>query len=262
MTIVDAVIMGIVEGLTEFLPVSSTGHLILVGHLLSQTGPKAATFEIFIQLGAILAVVWAFRLRLLRLARALPDDPGARRFVMNVGLAFVPAAVVGLAAGDAIKAHLFSPLTVAGALIVGGMAMYLIEWFLPERPRQVTEATSTKQALGVGVAQVAALFPGVSRAAATIMGGMLFGLDRRAATEFSFYLALPTLGAATVYDLLRNLHTLDAGDVGPFAVGLLTSFLVALLVIELFLKYVRTHDFRPLAVYRMVVGGVVLWAFW
>jgi len=251
-------ILGIVEGLTEFLPVSSTGHLILVGHLLQFTGDKAETFEIFIQLGAILAVAWEFRTQLLNLLGRMGTDSTARGFLFNVGLAFIPAAVVGVLAGDAIKAYLFSPFTVALALIVGGIAMYLIETFLPPRAAMLTEAISRRQALGVGLAQITALFPGISRSASTIMGGMLIGLDRRAATEFSFYLALPTLGAATVYDLLKNLEHLSQEDVLPFGLGLVVSFISALLVIRVFLRYVRTHDFRPLALYRIGLGLLVL----
>ncbi len=261
MSILGAIILGIVEGLTEFLPVSSTGHLILAGHLLSFTGPDAATFEIFIQPGAILAVVWDFRNSIIELGRKIRSHRDARGFVINVGLAFLPAACVGLLVGDLVKQYLFAPLTVAGALVAGGVAMYAIEVKLPVRPPGPPERITTRQAIGVGVAQIAALFPGVSRSAATIMGGMLFGLDRRAATEFSFYLAIPTLGAATIYDLLHNLDALDTTDILPFSVGLVTSFVVALLVIRLFLKYVRTHDFRPLAVYRIIAGVVVLWVF-
>ncbi|MBI2568938.1 MAG: undecaprenyl-diphosphate phosphatase [Candidatus Schekmanbacteria bacterium] len=252
------IVLGIVEGLTEFLPISSTGHLILAGHLLSFTGPRADTFEIFIQLGAILAVAWEFRASLWDLGRRQRRDAGARAFVANVALAFMPAAVVGLAAGSAIKAQLFGPATVATALIAGGVAIWLIETWIPERTPVDVEKLTWRQALGVGLAQIAALCPGVSRSAATIMGGMICGLDRRAATEFSFFLALPTLGAATVYDLLKSLDILSRADIAPFALGLLASFVSALLVIRGFLRYVRTHDFRPFAIYRVVLGLLVL----
>jgi len=258
LSLLIVVILGIVEGLTEFLPVSSTGHLILTGHLLDFTGHKADTFEIFIQLGAILAVGWEFRRTLIDLARKASTDASAQRFLFNVGLAFLPAAFFGLLFASRIKAYLFSPFTVALALIGGGMVMYLLEVFLPERQPSPALEISWQRALGVGFAQVLALFPGVSRSASTIMGGMAIGLDRRAATEFSFYLALPTLGAATIYDLLKNLDYLDQTDVLPFSLGLVVSFISALVVIKVFLKYVRTHDFRHLAIYRIIVGALVL----
>jgi undecaprenyl-diphosphatase len=250
--LLTVIILGIVEGLTEFLPVSSTGHLILMGHLLDFTGDKADTFEIFIQLGAILAVAWEFRRPLIDLGRRSGQDPRARAFIFNVGLAFLPAAVVGLALGHRIKQYLFSPLTVALALIVGGAVMWAIETWLPARAPSEPESITWRQALGVGLAQVTALFPGVSRSASTIMGGMLIGLDRSTATAFSFYLALTTLGAATVYDLLKSLKVLSA------ALGLVISFASALVVIRAFLKYVRSHDFRLMAAYRVALGIIVL----
>ncbi|MFM7202196.1 MAG: undecaprenyl-diphosphate phosphatase [Myxococcota bacterium] len=259
MDLLDALIMGVVEGLTEFLPVSSTGHLILTGHLLGIEGHAAHTFEIFIQLGAILAVAWVYRTRLLELLARARTDAQARDFILKVGLAFLPAAVVGLLAGSAIKRLLFSPQTVAVALIVGGVAMIALERFLPSRAPQETTALSFRQALTVGLCQILALIPGMSRSATTIMGGMVSGLDRRSATEFSFFLALPTLGAATVYDLLKNLHQLSSADVLPFSVGVITAFVSALVVIRAFLKYVQGHDFQGMALYRIVVGVLVLW---
>lgn len=267
MDLLTVILMGIVEGLTEFLPVSSTGHLILTGHLLGFTGEKAHTFEIFIQLGAILAVMWEYRRRLLSLAMQARTDVTARDFILKVGLAFMPAAVLGLAFGSAIKRVLFSPQTVAIALIVGGIAMLGIEYWVkaraengtaPELEQETTQLTF-RQALTVGLAQVLALIPGMSRSATTIMGGMISGLNRSVATEFSFYLALPTLGAATIYDLLKNLKHLSPDDFLPFALGLLVAFISALVVIRAFLRYVQNHDFRGMAVYRIVVGCLVLW---
>ena len=257
MSILTVIILGIVEGLTEFLPVSSTGHLIIAGHLLGFTGEKANTFEIFIQLGAILAVAWEFRAPIAHLIRSARVERASRDFLLNVALAFVPAAVVGLLLGSRIKALLFNPPSVAAALIGGGILMWILETVLPPRsPAQVFD-TSRRQALWIGTAQVCALVPGVSRSASTILGGMIVGLDRHAATEFSFYLALPTLGAATIYDLLKNLEHLDAGDVFPFSLGLIVSFVCALIVIRVFLRYVRTHDFKPMALYRMILGIAV-----
>lgn len=259
MDLLDALIMGIVEGLTEFLPVSSTGHLILTGHLLGLEGNSAHTFEIFIQLGAILAVAWVYRARLLDLLSRARTDLSARDFLLKVGLAFVPAAAVGLLAGSTIKKLLFSPQTVAIALIVGGLAMLALELLLPPREPQETTSLSFRQALTVGLCQILALIPGMSRSATTIMGGMVAGLDRRAATEFSFFLALPTLGAATVYDLLKNLNQLSRADVLPYSVGVVTAFVSALIVIRAFLRYVQGHDFKGMALYGIVLGALVLW---
>lgn len=258
MDLLTVVIMGVVEGLTEFLPVSSTGHLILTGHLLGMTGDAANTFEIFIQLGAILAVAWEYRRRLIDMTLQARTDTQARDFILKVGLAFMPAAVVGLAVGGAIKRLLFSPHTVAIALLVGGVAMLVIERLLPTREPQNVTTLSFRQALGVGCAQVLALIPGMSRSATTIMGGMLGGLPRAAATEFSFYLAIPTLGAATLYDLLKNLKHLSSADIVPFALGAVVAFVSALVVIRAFLRYVQSHDFTLMALYRIGVGVLVL----
>lgn len=258
MDLLNVIIMGIVEGLTEFLPVSSTGHLILTGHLLGMEGAAANTFEIFIQLGAILAVVWEYRRRLLGLVKDATHDVNARNFILKVGLAFLPAAVVGLAVGSKVKQYLFSPTTVAIALLIGGVAMLVIERLVPAREAEEVTQLSFRQALAVGSAQILALIPGMSRSATTIMGGMLSGLPRAAATEFSFYLAMPTLGAATVYDLLKNLKHLSSDDIVPFAVGTIVAFASALIVIRAFLRYVQTHDFTLMALYRIVVGLLVL----
>src|SRR3990172_11051679 len=228
--LIKALILGIVEGLTEFLPVSSTGHLIIVGDLLNFNDEKGKVFEIVIQLGAILGVVWDYRVRVGRLISGI----GSRHeqcFMLNLFIAFLPAAVAGLLLHKMITAYLFNPLTVAGALIVGGILILVIER-LPLRVRvNSMEDLGPLDALKIGIAQTFSLFPGVSRAGATIMGGLLSGLSRTAATEFSFLLAMPIMFAATLFELLSN-HTLfDAADVPVFAAGFVTSFLSALIVV-------------------------------
>ncbi len=257
-----ALLLGIIEGLTEFLPVSSTGHLILAGHLLGFTGPKAAVFEIVIQLGAILAVVWEYRRPLV--ATALGVLAGPRRspaswgLAMNVALAFLPAAAAGLLFHGMIEAHLFGPSTVAGALVAGGLAMLAIERRHPAPRATDVMAIPSRQAVWIGLAQVLSLFPGVSRAAATIMGGMLAGLGRRAATEFSFFLAIPTLGAATLFGLLKSWDLLSGEDLALMGIGFAAAFVSALLAVRVFIRYVSHHDFRPFAWYRIALGFVVL----
>lgn len=256
-----AVILGVVEGLTEFLPVSSTGHLIVAGHLLGYTGEVANTFEIAIQLGAILSVVFYYRRKITTLITHSAADPDARRLLFGLGLAFLPAAVVGLLTHRWITAHLFNSTTVAGALIGGGLLILLIERFHPTSRTRTLKATTWRQALGVGVAQCAALFPGVSRSGATIMGGLLAGMDRTAATEYSFFLAIPTMTAATLYDLMKNISLFTRHDLALLAVGFAVSFFVALVVIHGLLSYVKRHSFAPFAYYRIVVGLLALaWA--
>jgi undecaprenyl-diphosphatase len=247
--LLQALILGLVEGLTEFLPISSTGHLILAGDLLGFNGEKAKVFNVAIQTGAMLAVVWEYRRRFFTV------DPALWR---NLAVAFVPAAVLGLAFGGAIKEHLFSPVPVALAFIAGGVIILLVE----RRARVVrvesTRAMTWQDALQVGIAQCFALIPGTSRSGATIIGGMLFGLSRPAATEFSFFLAVPTLVAAGAYDLWRNRDLLTAADLDMFGVGLVMSFVSAFVVIRWLVRYVATHDFRPFAWYRIAFGVVVL----
>jgi undecaprenyl-diphosphatase len=253
-----ALILGIVEGLTEFLPISSTGHLILVADLLDFNDEKGKLFEIVIQSGAMLAVVWEYRQRFSGVLAGLGHDPVARRFVANLVVAFLPAALLGLIFGSLIKQHLFQAIPVAGAFIVGGMVILWVE--RKRRPARVEEvdAMTWRDALMVGCAQAFALIPGVSRSGATIIGGMLFGLSRRAATEFSFFLAVPTLVAAGAYDLYRQRALLAAGDFGVFAVGAVTAFASAFLCIRWLLRYIATHDFTLFAWYRIVFGVVVL----
>jgi undecaprenyl-diphosphatase len=260
MLVVKAVVLGIVEGLTEFLPVSSTGHLIIAGDALDFNDERAKTFEVFIQLGAILAVAWLYRTRLLRVVHHF-GRPEERRFVLNLLIAFLPAAITGFLFHGYIKEYLFKPVTVAVALIVGGAVILLIERF--PRPIRVADvdAMGPADALKVGIAQTLSLVPGVSRAGATIMGGLLSGLSRTAATEFSFFLAIPTMLAATMYDLAKNYKTLVPGDTLLFAVGFITAFVSAVIVVKLFIAYVSRHDFTPFAIYRIGFGFLVLWYF-
>lgn len=253
-----ALIMGVVEGLTEFLPVSSTGHLIIAGSLLDFHDEKAKVFELVIQTGAMLAVCWEFRTRFLGVLRGMATDATAQGFVLNLVVAFMPAAVIGLALGAVIKARLFNAVAVAIALIAGGLVILWVE--RRERPARIDDVDRMgwRDALKIGFAQAFALFPGVSRAGATIVGGMLFGLSRRAATEFSFFLAVPTLMAAGAYDLYRNRALLSAGDAGLFGIGTVTAFISAFVCIRWLMRYVATHDFRPFAWYRIVFGLFIL----
>lgn len=259
---VKAVVQGLVEGATEFLPVSSTGHLILVGDWLNFRGPTAETFEIFIQLGAILAVVWFYRATLMNVVRHWIDNPTERRFLWNLFIAFLPAAVVGLVLHDYIKNHLFNPLTVAAALVVGGFIILLIEWWAPRARVETVAEMRPKTALEIGLAQILALFPGVSRSGATIMGAMSVGVSRVAATEFSFFLAIPVMFAATLYDLYKSRHILHAGDASVFAVGFVVAFLSALLVVKWLIHFVAHHDFKGFAYYRIAFGLLVLGYYW
>jgi undecaprenyl-diphosphatase len=253
-----ALLLGIVEGLTEFLPVSSTGHLIVTSRLLGFEGLRSEVFSVFIQLGAILAVVWECRVKLVRVTRDLGRQAQSWVFVRNLALAFLPAAVLGLLVHDAISAYLFSPLTVALALIVGGLAILVVE-AVPLVPRTTdVDAVGARQALGVGLAQCLALWPGFSRSAATILGGMVAGLDRRCATEFSFFLAIPTMFAATLYDLAKNFEHLEAGDLSWLAFSFVISFLVAWASVRWLLRFVSTHTFRVFAWYRLAFGALIL----
>ena len=257
----DAVIQGIVEGLTEFLPVSSTGHLILVSDLLGLNDEKGKVFDIVIQLGAILAVCWEFRVRIGRAFAGLAGDPVQQRFAVNLFVAFLPAALVGLAFQKQIKAYLFNPTSVAIALAVGGLVIFAVErWYRGQQaPRVMSMYDMTwKDALKVGIAQCFSLIPGTSRSGATIMGGMLFGLSRAVATEFSFFLAIPVMFAATGYELVKNRALLSAGDLQAIAVGFVVSFVFALIAVKALIRYVASHDFRAFAWYRIALGVVVL----
>ena len=247
--LLQALILGLVEGVTEFLPISSTGHLIVAGSLLGFSDARAGVFYIAIQTGAMLAVVWEYRSRFFRLDLKLWT---------NLAVAFMPAAVFGLLFGSMIKQVLFKPVPVALAFIVGGVIILLVD--RGERHARVkdTHLMTWRDALKVGIAQCFALIPGTSRAGATIIGGMLFGLSRPAATEFSFFLAVPTLCAAGAYDLWKNRALFSADDLGMFSVGLAVSFASAFVVIRWLIRYVATHDFRPFAWYRIAFGIVVL----
>ena len=261
-----ALLLGIVEGLTEFLPISSTGHLIVAGSMLGYTGEEAKVFEIVIQAGAILAVCWEFRARLARVARGLFRDPQANRFVTNLAIAFVPAAVLGLAFGKLIKASLFAPVPVAIASVAGALVILWAERRQRTRPDAVriddVDAMRWTDALKVGCAQAFALIPGTSRSGATIIGGMLFGLSRRAATEFSFFLAIPTLFAACIYETVKNRQLLAAADLSAFGVGFAAAFVSAFLCVRWLLRYVSHHDFVPFAWYRIAFGALILVTAW
>ena len=262
MLLFKAFILGIVEGATEFLPISSTGHLIIVGDLLNFNDDKGKVFEIIIQLGAILAVCFEFRNRLINTITHIKNDASAQGFVLNLIIAFIPAALLGLVFHGYIKEYLFSPISVAIALIIGGFAILYIEKFTKHASTQQIEAISRKQALQIGLAQSLALIPGVSRAGATILGGMVFGLTRQTATEFSFFLAIPIMFAATGYDVLKSWHLLNMADFPMFIVGFITAFLSALLVIKALIRFVANHDFIGFAWYRIIFGSIVLAYFW
>lgn len=257
--LMHALVLGIVEGLTEFLPVSSTGHLILAGSLLGFNDERGKVFEVVIQIGAMAAVLWEYRARFFRIDVAL---------YRNLVVAFVPAALLGLLFGGYIKAHLFRPVPVALAFIVGGVIILLVERRSFSPRVEETRAMNALDALKVGIAQCFALIPGTSRSGATIIGGMLFGLSRRAATEFSFFLAVPTLVAAGAYDLWKSRALLSAADTGVFALGSAAAFVSAFVVIRWLIRYVASHDFRPFAWYRIVFGLLVLatahfgWVHW
>jgi undecaprenyl-diphosphatase len=256
-----ATILGVVEGVTEFLPVSSTGHLIVVGAWLDFTGERAKTFEIVIQLGAILAIVWLYRARFIRVARDLRSEPASRRFVTNLLLGFLPAAVLGVLTHHWIKALFFNPVVVALGFIGGGLVMLAIERWRPTERIADAADIPARTALGIGLAQMLSLVPGVSRSGATIMGGYALGLSRTAATEFSFFLAVPVITAAAGFDLVRSLGVLSWRDTPVFAVGFGVAFLSAFVVVKGFLRYVAHHSFAAFAWYRIAIGGLVLWLY-
>ena len=257
-TLAKAVILGLVEGITEFIPVSSTGHLILASRWLGEAGEAAKTFDIFIQLGAILAVVWLYRARLARAILDARARPESRRFILNLVIAFLPAAIVGFLAHDWIKARLFTPTVVAAALVVGGLLILLIERLRPRERVATVDDLAPSTALGIGLAQVLSLIPGTSRSGATIMGGYALGLSRRTATEFSFFLSIPVMFAATLFDLVKSRGALTAGDAPAFAVGFIVAFVSALVVVKAFLGYVSRHSFVAFAWYRIALGALLL----
>lgn len=256
--LLKALILGVIEGLTEFLPISSTGHLIIVGSLLDYTNDQSKVFKIVIQLGAILAVCWDFRERIGKALGGLHNDPVQQRFAGLLIVAFLPSAVLGLMFHGVIKTYLFNPLTVAGALIAGGLLILWIERKAYHPRLNSVDEMRWPDALKVGFAQAMAMFPGTSRSGATIMGGLIFGLSRKTATEFSFFLAIPTMFAATVYDVYKNWSLLNMADLPVFAVGFVASFIAAMLTVKALLRYVSNHDFTVFAWYRIVFGVLVL----
>ena len=264
--LLNAIVLGLVEGLTEFLPISSTGHLIIAGSLLGFVGDRAKVFEIAIQSGAMLAVVWEYRARFGHAIAGIASDPVARRFAQNLVIAFVPAAALGFVLGKHIKALLFHPVPVAIAFIAGALVILWAERRQRARPESVrvtdVDAMTWQDALKVGLAQAFALIPGTSRSGATIIGGMLFGLSRKVATEFSFFLAVPTLVAAGAYSLWKDRALLSAADLPMFSVGFVVSFVSALLCIRWLIRYVSRHDFLPFVWYRIAFGLVVLATAW
>ncbi len=253
-----AALLGVIEGITEFLPVSSTGHLIFFVDVLRFGTPPGKVFEVVIQLGAILAVVWLYRARLFGAVAQAHRDPAARRFLVNVLLAFLPSAVVGALAQGFITGVLFSPWVVAVSMVAGGLAILAIERWKP-RPRVVgVDAVRPGLALAIGCCQVVSMIPGVSRSGATIMGGLLLGLERQTATEFSFFLAVPTMVGAAAYELWKNRAGLDANGVAEIAMGFLFAFVAALIVVRAFVGFVARHDFTPFAWYRLIAGAAMV----
>ena len=273
--LIKAAVMGVVEGLTEFLPISSTGHLILAGSLLGMDDDKGKVFDIAIQTGAILAVIIVYWQKIFSTVVALPSQREAQRFALNVLIAFVPAVVLGLVFGKFIKAHLFTPTVVASTFIIGGFIILWAEgWGRRNTPEAQdahpndharivnVESMSPLDALKVGLVQCLAMVPGTSRSGATIIGGMLLGLSRKAATDFSFYLAIPTLIGAGAYSLYKERELLSVADVPMFAVGLVFSFISAWVCVRWLLRYIATHSFVPFAWYRIAFGIVVLATAW
>ena len=260
--IVKALILGVVEGLTEFLPVSSTGHLIVVGSLLNFTDAQSKTFDVVIQFGAILAICWEYRGKIVSVVSGLPARTDARRFTLNVIIATIPAVVLGLLLEKHIKAALFSPVPVSVALIVGGIVILWAESRERDRggvPRVTSvDDLSYRDAFKVGLAQCFALIPGTSRSGSTIIGGMLFGLERRVATEFSFFLAIPIIFGATLYEMAKYWRTLTVDDLGLFVIGLVAAFVSAFVCVRWLLRYVASHDFTAFAWYRIGFGLLIL----
>ncbi len=254
----EAALLGLVEALTEFLPVSSTGHLIIAAELLNFDGPPGKVFEVVIQAGAVLAILVTYFRRFWDVLLGLGKDPAARRFATAIALAFLPAALIGVVAHKYIKFYLFNPTVVALALILGGIAILVIERVRPVPTVNQIENFTPRLALGIGLVQCVAMIPGVSRSGATILGALLMGVTRRAAAEFSFFLAVPTLAGAAVYDLYKNRDGLSADGMELIAIGFITTFLASLWVIRWFVGFVSRRGFAPFAWYRIVAGTVLL----
>ncbi|MDR1227720.1 MAG: undecaprenyl-diphosphate phosphatase [Azoarcus sp.] len=263
--LLKALVLGVVEGLTEFLPISSTGHLIIVGDLLGFDNETSKVFEIVIQLAAILAVCWAYRMKLVELTVGVLSRPRSRlasRFVLMLILGFLPAAILGVLLHDIIKDVLFNPLVVAGALIVGGFIILIVERPRYYRPRRAgIDDMTAGDAIKIGFAQALAMIPGTSRSGATIIGGVIFGLSRTAATEFSFFLAIPTMLGATVLDVYKNWNVFKLGDLPVFAVGCVAAFVSAMWAVRFLLRFIASHTFVAFAYYR-IVFGLIVFATW
>ncbi|MBU6960323.1 undecaprenyl-diphosphate phosphatase [Pseudomonas sp. CVAP len=262
-TTVQALILGVVEGLTEFLPISSTGHQIIVADLLNFGGEREKAFNIIIQLGAILAVVWEFRRKILDVVTGLPTQRNAQRFTVNLLIAFMPAVVLGVIFANMIHKYLFNPITVATALVVGGVIMLWAERREHTVHAETVDEITWKDALKVGFAQCLAMIPGTSRSGSTIIGGLLFGLSRKTATEFSFFLAMPTMVGAAVYSGYKYRDLFQAADLPVFAIGFVTAFIFAMIAVKGLLKFIASHSYAAFAWYRIVFGLLILatWQF-
>ncbi|MBK5541104.1 undecaprenyl-diphosphate phosphatase [Pseudomonas sp. TH05] len=262
-TAAQALILGVVEGLTEFLPISSTGHQIIVADLLDFGGERAMAFNIIIQLGAILAVVWEFRRKIFDVVVGLPRQRNAQRFTVNLLIAFFPAVVLGVIFADLIHQYLFNPITVATALVVGGVIMLWAERREHEVHAHSVDDITWQDALKVGFAQCLAMIPGTSRSGSTIIGGLLFGLSRKTATEFSFFLAMPTMVGAAVYSGYKYRHLFQPDDMPVFAIGFVTAFIFAMIAVKGLLKFIASHSYAAFAWYRIVFGLLILatWQF-
>ncbi len=263
MDYVKAFVLGVLEGLTEFIPVSSTGHLIVAASLLNFSDETWKVFTIFIQLGAISAICFRFKGELLTVIKGIGNQPSANRFVINISLAFIPSVILGLLFYKIIKNFLFSPVTVAVALLIGGLIILWVEKQKFQPKTKNMDSVSLKQSLQIGLCQCIAMCPGVSRSGATIIGSMFFGLSRSVATQFSFYLAIPTMLAATVYDFYKNWELLKTANLDLFIIGFMTSFLAALVTVKLFLAFVSKHSFVVFGWYRIMMGSLllILWQF-
>ncbi|RIZ69329.1 MAG: undecaprenyl-diphosphate phosphatase [Methylococcales bacterium] len=256
--LINGIILGLVEGLTEFLPVSSTGHLILVGQLLNFNDDKGKVFEIAIQFAAILAVVWEYRSKLTHTLVSITSEPLSQRLAVNLIIAFMPAAILGFLFLKQIKSYLFNPFVVASAFIIGGFLILWAEKRQHEVHAETVDDLTWRDALKVGFAQALAMIPGTSRSGATIIGGLFFGLSRRAATEFSFFLAIPTMFAATLYDVYKNRDLFSVDDLALFAVGGTVSFISAFIAVRGLIRFISRHDFTVFAWYRIAFGIIVL----
>lgn len=257
-TLLQAIFLGIIEGLTEFIPVSSTGHLILLVDIIGFKTPPGKTFEIVIQLGAILAICWLYRKRIFQVITGLPSKRNEQIFAINICLAFLPAAMLGVLFHSFIKNVLFHPIIVAIALIVGGIIILIIEKRIHKTSYHSIDKIKPKTALFIGFAQSLAMIPGISRSGATIMGSILLGVDRKVATEFSFFLAIPTMFGATAYDIYKNYSDLSLDNFWLISAGFISAFIAAMLVVKTLISFISNHGFVPFAWYRIIVGGTML----